>query len=89
MVFPPEYAAPYVYVEYVTAIDELSRVRGSFRNHRGVTHIVGSTIFFLRQRGAEKEIRSASWRPEDFHRGLGFLRALFGIETRVSATLIR
>ena len=58
MIFPPEYGgAGMGYVEYVTAIEELSRVDGSV----GIivaahTSLCSNHIFLAGKRGAEEEI---------------------------------
>ena len=65
IIFPPEYGgAGMGYVEYVTAIEELSRVDGSV----GIivaahTSLCSNHIFLAGNEAQKKEISSASWRP--------------------------
>ena len=62
-VFPTEYAgAGMGYVEYVIAIEELSRVDGSVGHYcRGAYLALLQSHLSCRQRSAEQEVRSANW----------------------------
>ncbi len=86
MVFPAEYGgAGMGYVEYVTAIEELSRVDGSV----GIivaahTSLCSNHIFLAGNGGAEKEIRQQAG-DRRVHWRVGVDRALFGIGCRQRA----
>ena len=86
MVFPPEYGgAGMGYVEYVTAIEELSRVDGSV----GIivaahTSLCSNHIFLAGQRSAEKEIRQQTG-DRRIHRRVGTDRAVVRIGRRQRA----